>query len=62
MNIRFRKRIRIFPGIYLNFSKQGFTSVSISFRFITINLGKGGIRFTASAKGTGLSVSEYKKY
>lgn len=52
-NFRFWRRIKIFPGTYLNISKSG---VSISFgpRGLTLTLGKNGVRFTAGLSGTGL--------
>ena len=55
MGFRFRKRIRILPGISLNLGKSGFTSVSAGFRGFTVNLGNKGTKTTTSLPGTGLS-------
>ena len=38
MGFRFRKRLRLFPGISLNFSKQGISSLSIGPRGATVNI------------------------
>lgn len=54
-SIRFQKRKRILPFLWLNFSKSG-VSVSIGCRFAKINIGKRGIWFSGSLVGTGLSV------
>ena len=61
MTIRFRKRVRLFPGVALNFSKYGLSSLSLGPRGATINvpLGRdGGTRVTAGLPGTGLSYTE----
>jgi Protein of unknown function (DUF4236) len=57
MNWRFRKRIKIAPGVHVNLSK-GLPSVSVGVGPFTVNLNKQGVRGTASAHGTGLSVNE----
>lgn len=62
MNIRFFQKFTLIPRLlYLNVSKTGI-SVSIGKRGFTINIGKYGIRFTAGLPGTGVSVSQKKKY
>lgn len=55
--VRFWRRSRILPHVFLNVSKR---SVSFSFisRFITMTLGRYGIRLTSGLKGTGLSFTE----
>ena len=61
MTIRFRKRIRLLPGVSLNFSKNGLSSLSLGPRGATINvpLGRdGGTRVTAGLPGTGMSWTE----
>ena len=60
MGLRFRKRIRLFPGLWLNASKSGITT-SIGGDGVTVNYGKAGTRTTVSAKGTGLSYSTLRK-
>ena len=54
MAIRFRKRFRIFNGIWLNVGKSG-VSTSIGGKGVTVNLGKRGTRTTLNVPGTGLS-------
>ena len=54
MAFRFRKRIRLMPGIYLNIGKNG-VSTSIGPRGANINIGKGGIYLNTGIPGTGLS-------
>ncbi len=54
--LRFRKSVKIIPGVRLNFSKSG-VSTSIGGKGVTVNLGKRGVRSTLSVPGTGLSWS-----
>ncbi len=54
MSFRFRKRVRIFPGIYLNIGKTG-VSTTIGPRGANINIGKGGTYLNTGIPGTGLS-------
>lgn len=61
MPFRFRKRTRLFPGVSLNWSKNGLSSVSIGGAPFTMNIPvarEGGVRQTASLVGTGLSWTE----
>lgn len=60
-NYRFRRSIRIFGPLSLNFSKSG---VSLSWRnkIFGLTFGKNGVRFSSGLRGTGLSVVEYKNY
>ena len=54
MGLRFRRRVRIFPGFWLNLSKRG---GSLSAAAIdTVNIGKGGHQATISAIGTGAHI------
>jgi Protein of unknown function (DUF4236) len=55
MGFRFGKRIKIFPGVRLNLSKRGPSSVSIGGHGYTHNIGKHGRSDTFSLGGTGLS-------
>lgn len=57
MKWRFRKRIKIVPGLWLNLSK-GAPSLSMGGHGATINVSKRGIKGTAGLPGSGLSVSE----
>lgn len=54
MAIKFRKRIKIAPGLHVNIGKKS-ASVSIGKPGYTVNVGKNGVKETISAPGTGLS-------
>ncbi|MDE9447203.1 DUF4236 domain-containing protein [Xenorhabdus bovienii] len=56
MGLKFRKRIKIAPGIYINISNSG-VSTSIGGKGATINIGKKGAKATLGVPGTGLSYS-----
>lgn len=57
MGFRFRKRIKLFPGIWFNLSKSG-VSTSIGGKGVTVNLKDGKTMTTTSVPGTGLSYRE----
>jgi len=57
MALRFRRSIKIAPGIRLNAGKQGF-SVSVGGRGATVTMGKRGVYGNVGIPGTGLSVRE----
>ena len=57
MGFRFRRSIRLFPGVRLNVSKSG-ASVSVGGKGLTVNVGKTGVTRTVSLPGTGLSHRE----
>ena len=54
MGFRFRKRIKLFPGLHLNISKRGY-SISVGEKGLTTNISRKGLRETVSVPGTGLS-------
>ena len=54
MGFRFRKRLRIFPGLWLNVSKSG-VSASLGGRGATINVSQRGIQETVGLPGSGVS-------
>jgi hypothetical protein len=56
MGLRFRRRIRLLPGIAVNLSKTG-ASLSVGGRGGTVNFGPRGTRTTLSIPGTGISYS-----
>lgn len=56
MAFRFRKSVRIAPGVRLNFSRSG-VSTTLGGRGVSVNLGRRGTRVTAGLPGTGLSFS-----
>lgn len=51
--MRFRRRAKLFPGVYLNFSKSGI-STTIGFRGANINIGAKGTYLNTGIPGTGL--------
>jgi hypothetical protein len=54
MGFRFRRSIRLLPGVRLNLSK-GTPSISVGPRGFTTNIGKRGVRNTIGLPGSGLS-------
>ena len=54
MPLRFRRTIRLFPGVRLNVSKSG-VSNSIGTRGAWFTFGKRGTRTTVGLPGTGIS-------
>jgi hypothetical protein len=55
MGFRFRKKIKIAPGIDLNLSKKGLSSLSLGRKGATVNVDKKGkISQTIGLPGTGL--------
>ncbi len=57
MGFRFRKSVKIAPGLKLNFSKSG-VSTSIGGPGHTINISNSGTRATFGIPGTGISYSQ----
>ena len=57
MGFRFRKRIKIIPGLWFNLSKSGI-STSVGGKGLTVNIKDGHTKTTASIPGTGISYSE----
>ncbi len=57
MGFRYQKRIKIIPGVKLNVSKNGISSVSLGKRGSSININKNGTRVTAGIPGSGMSYS-----
>lgn len=56
MGFRFRRSIKILPGVRINLSKKGVSSVSIGRRGATVNIrANGETRATLGIPGTGLS-------
>lgn len=54
MGFRFRRTIKIMPGVRLNVGKKG-VSVSAGRRGANVTVGKTGVRTTVGLPGTGLS-------
>lgn len=57
MGLRYRKRIKVAPGLHLNISKSGI-STSVGKPGSTLNISKRGARATVGLPGTGLSYSQ----
>lgn len=57
MGFKFRKRIKIAPGININLSKSGI-STSIGKPGATINIGKKGVKATVGVPGSGFSYNQ----
>lgn len=57
MAIRFRRSMKIMPGVRLNVSKRG-GSISVGPRGAKMTLGTSGVRATAGLPGSGLSVTK----
>jgi hypothetical protein len=55
MGFRFRRRIKILPGITINLSKKGLSSLSLGGRGATMNISKKGAKNTFGIPGTGFS-------
>ena len=55
MGLRFRKSLKVIPGVRMNFGKGGLTSVSVGRRGNTLNFGPKGTTHTVGLPGTGLS-------
>jgi hypothetical protein len=60
MGFRFRRSIKILPGVRLNFGKRGI-STSIGIRGAHITVGKTGTRTTVGLPGSGLSYTHLEK-
>lgn len=60
MGWRFRKSIKIVPGVRVNFGKKG-ASVSVGGKGATVNISSKGTRYTVGIPGTGVSYSEFVK-
>lgn len=57
MGFRYRKRVKLFPGVWFNLSKGG-VSTSVGGKSLTVNLKSSKVKTTASIPGTGISYSE----
>lgn len=57
MGLRFRKRVKIAPGITLNFSKSGI-STTVGVRGASVNFGKNGTYVNTGIPGSGLYMRE----
>jgi len=61
MTFRFRRSIKIMPGVRLNVGKRG-VSASVGVRGAHVTVGKDGTRSTVGIPGTGASWTEYRPH
>jgi len=61
MGLRFRKSLKLAPGVRLNLGKRG-ASLSLGGKGTTLNVGKKGLTATVGLPGTGISYSERLPY
>lgn len=54
MGLRFRRRLKVAPGVSLNLGKRG-ASLSVGRRGARVTVGHGQVRETVGLPGTGLS-------
>lgn len=62
MGFRFRRSIKIIPGVRVNIGKKGVSSVSLGGRGARTTISKKGVRNTVGLTGTGLSYSSYQAF
>ena len=55
MGWRYRRSVKLLPGIRMNMGRSGVTSFSFGGRGVTVNVNKRGTKTTYSLPGTGLS-------
>lgn len=61
MGFRFRRSVKILPGVRINFNKNSL-SVSVGPKGAKTTIGPNGIRQTVGIPGTGMSYTTTKKY
>ena len=59
MGFRFRRSVRLLPGVRLNFGKRG-VSALVGVRGAHVTVGKTGVRTTVGIPGTGLSYTSFR--
>jgi hypothetical protein len=62
MGFNFRKSLKIAPGVKLNITKKGISSLSVGKNGARVNIGKKGVKTTAGIPKTGLSYSKFSNY
>jgi Protein of unknown function (DUF4236)/Excalibur calcium-binding domain len=62
MGFRFRKSIKVAPGVRLNLTGKGLSSVSIGRKGARLNVGKKGVKGTIGIPGTGIHYSAHSPY
>lgn len=62
MGFRFRKSLKIAPGVRVNIGSKGISSFSVGRKGARVNISKKGTRTTVGLPGTGISYSSYSKH
>lgn len=62
MGFRFRKSIKVLPGIRVHLTSKGVSSISVGNKGARVNINKKGTRTTVSLPDTGLSHSSYQPH
>jgi hypothetical protein len=62
MGLRYRKTVKLLPGLKLNITQNGLASVSIGSRKININISRHGIRANLGFLKTRLADNNRKKF
>ena len=61
MNLRLWRSLNLMPGVRLNFFTRG-PSISFGARGAWVTLGRRGVRSTVGLPGTGLYLTEHRRY
>lgn len=61
MGFRFRRSVKIAPGVRINIGKKG-TSLTVGKRGAKVTVGKKGVRTTVGLPGTGISYSKHHSF
>lgn len=62
MGWRYRRRLRLAPGLWLNLGKTGITSVSAGVRGARLTWGRRGRRASVGLPGSGISYTSYEPH
>ena len=62
MGFNFRKSIKIAPGVKLNVTKKGISSLSVGKNGARVNVSRKGTKTTVGIPGSGLSHSSYRPH
>lgn len=62
MGFNFRKSLKIAPGVKINITKKGVSSLSVGKNGARVNVGKKGIKTTVGIPGSGISYSKHSSY
>lgn len=62
MGFNFRKSFKIAPGVKVNVTKNGISSLSVGKNGARVNIGKKSVKTTVGIPGSGLSYSKNSNY